>query len=758
MTHRPASPAPRPPAAAPLRTWCEAQGVSPRRLSLDLGCNQHLVGRILAGERRPSEATIQALAHHTGLDAETLRGGPAPSHGPLADRLRAWCAATGTSGAELARRVGRSGRFKEVLEGKVAFVGHDLLERLAQATGLQLMDLAVPAGHVRSLADAIAAVERAAGSPGARKAEIRRDLERLARGLMRDPAAVPATREEVLAPLQAEGAHRQFQIAMPFRKGKPNRKRWRNFLANVAKALELLGPARPGRPSRHLGPAWRRLHELARPLGKPAWAGVARLARVADAHGIAPEALDDGVLALLRADLAADPRHADRGAARIRALTRDAIRKWNDLADRLAGQGWPEVRLTPPEPAGWRFRLRRGELTPALQAELEAYRSWATATVSTPAARPSRYTRPAPTGAREEPLDGSTAEGHVKALVLVAQTLVEQGQDPASLISIRQLVAPAAVRATLEAIDARHDLPGGRCQVPLAESGYAQTIAQRLARVARHHARLPNAELAELDDYAIKARPTERGHGVSPRNMSRLRQFGERRIREYLRLPSEIVDGYVKARRAAGGVVGREMAGMLMRGVALMLLRICPMRRKNLGTLRWGTHFIPPGARGETGWLVIPAHETKHRRVIERRILPHRWQVLAMYMAEAQPLLRAEGDLANDHLFPSPVRRGTHIGLDHLSQVVADVVRERLDVQLHLHLIRHLTGWIILRREPQALAVVSRILDHASVAVTQRFYAELDTDLAAGLVDAMLDNATEPQGGDKGKPKRGARR
>jgi hypothetical protein len=194
------------------------------------------------------------------------------------------------------------------------------------------------------------------------------------------------------------------------------------------------------------------------------------------------------------------------------------------------------------------------------------------------------------------------------------------------------------VRATLEAIDARHDLPGGPCQVPLTQSGYAQTIAQRLASVARHHVRLPEAELAELDDYATKARPTERGYGVSPRNMARLRQFGERRIREYLRLPTEIVDGYVKARRVAGGTVSREMAGALMRGIALILLRVCPMRRKNLGTLRWEAHFVPPGVRGGTGWLVIPAHETKHCRPVERRISPHRWEVLAMYMAQAQPV------------------------------------------------------------------------------------------------------------------------
>src|SRR5690606_1763959 len=90
---------PQAPAVSPLACWCEAHGISPRRLSLEAGFNQHLVGRIIRGERRPNEHTIARLAKVTGLAPETLRGGPAPVRGDLADRLRRWCAETGVSGA-----------------------------------------------------------------------------------------------------------------------------------------------------------------------------------------------------------------------------------------------------------------------------------------------------------------------------------------------------------------------------------------------------------------------------------------------------------------------------------------------------------------------------------------------------------------------------------------------------------------------------------------------------------------------------------
>lgn len=176
-----------------------------------------------------------------------------------------------------------------------------------------------------------------------------------------------------------------------------------------------------------------------------------------------------------------------------------------------------------------------------------------------------------------------------------------------------------------------------------------------------------------------------------------------------------------------------------MEAIALLVLRICPLRRANLGGLRWSGHFTLPGVNGPDGWLIIPAHETKQGRPIERRISPQRWANLARYMSEAQPLLRAAGDIDNDFLFPSPVRRRSQLNLDHLSQLVAGVIRRRLDLAMHLHLVRHLYAWILLRKDRTALATVSRLLEHASTDVTEKFYAAFDKELCVEDADQTLD-------------------
>jgi hypothetical protein len=60
---------------------------------------------------------------------------------------------------------------------------------------------------------------------------------------------------------------------------------------------------------------------------------------------------------------------------------------------------------------------------------------------------------------------------------------------------------------------------------------------------------------------------------------------------------------------------------------------------------------------------------------------------------------------------------------------------------MHLHLVRHLTAWAILRQDPSALSVVSRVLEHANVATTAHHYAELDGSIAAARAEAILARA-----------------
>ncbi len=723
--------------AAALAGWCVDHDVTTKALSLRAGFRTDVVARVIAGERGMSETTIGRLAAATNLDADLLRGRSTPTFGPLADVLRGWCAENAVSGLELARRVDRSEGFKRILQGRVAYVDRALLDRLENVTGLDLSAFKVKPCQIASLADAKAAVVRALGE----RHEIVRDLERFERGVMRRLEDIPALREAIEPEINTSEAHRRFDITIAYNKktGRPDRKRWTNFRRNVLRSLELLGTAAPAHPSRQLGAEWAQLFEMAKPFGKGAWAGVARLARVCDSAGIAPADVDDDALQLLRADLDGDPRRFGKGEAATEVAIRRAISRWNKLADHLESDGWPQRRLTPLPPLCFRYTTATRDLPQTLREELARYETWAAGHTPDRALR-RRFDAPGAGAHRDDPIELVTAQRHTRHVAQAAKALVETGHTAlADLQSIADVVTVANARVVLKDVDRRHRTHDGPNRIDPDKSAYIQTVAGSLFSVAQFYLRFPLSELEELAGLLDKAKPTNRRNGITELNLNRLRQFDAHRIRRFLRLPSEIVAEYVR-RRSAVGEVSADMASLLREAVALLILRICPLRRTSVGRLRWRHHFVQPGVRGDDGWLVVPAHMTKSKRSIERPISPTRWRVLEMYMKEAQPLLRLPGDVDNDHVFPSPVKPHAHLNLDHFSQVVAGTIRRRLDVSCHLHLTRHLLAWILLREDTSLMQTISTVLDHSSTAVTERFYAEIDGELATRDVDAMLDN------------------
>jgi integrase len=598
---------------------------------------------------------------------------------------------------------------------------------------------ATTSARIMTLADVVAALETVDGLSASTRAEIRRDLLRYARHSAQPLAEIPASAEAVRRSLQTDDAPRRFKIAA----SPHGDKRWRNFRRNVLRALELAAAANGAAAPHPWSPAWQRLRGLVvRELGRPAWAGVARLARLADAQGIAPEYVDEHTLGHLREDLADERRRADArmAAASPVVVVRASVRRWNLLVGQLAAHGWPPRRLSLPSDTRSPDRTLAPGLPPALQSALARYRDWATGAAAAGDRPVSRYAEASPL-ARPEPLRMSTASGHVRALTLVARTLLAAGTDPATLTSIASLITPGALRATLEATDERHAarLPAGSAPDP--SSSYPETLARRIIAVAQHYVGIDEHELTQLRQLARQARPRGRRTGVSAHNLGRLLQFDDARIARFLQLPDQLAAEYERALTAAAGTVTLASARLLQQAAALAILRVCPLRRGNLARLRWGCHFIPPGIRGQHAWLTIPAAETKTSHEFARPIAPERWSVLERYMREAQPRLRPAGDDGNDFIFPSSARHGAPMGLDHVSQLVAGIVRARLGVAVHLHLVRHLVGWIILRQDPSALSVVSRVLEHASMAVTERHYAELDGSIAAARAEAILARA-----------------
>lgn len=750
------SPSPSP-AAQVLDEYCRTTGVSMRALSLKTGRGAKLVADIVHGRsRQPDRPTLEALAAVTGLAIETLHGGPlmAPTYPSKAARaLAEYCERTGIAQSTLSLAVGgNSSLVNDIIRGASRFPQPATLKALAEATGIPLVNLmedtAAPAPLGPTLQDALDAVA-ASTLPPATKDELRRDVGRLARHLMRPPSAVPAHVTSLRTLLTGTKAPRVGQSP----------ERQSNFRRNIARAVELIGNHTLWQTARYLPEDWHRL--LALLPDDHRRAPLSRFIRFGASQGRMPGDVDDALVAdYWQALQTTGPLGLDDAAIRRRVA--ETIRAWNRAVEQHAVSGWPSVRLTPLPDARVVFRTPTSALGALLQEFDQRYKPWALGKCRRDgqphahgAAR-GRYADPDPAW-RERPLAPRTIEEHRNMVVLAAKTLVDNGVLLAEVASIAAVVTPEAVTMTLAGIEERLAQAEGR-DIAFEDSTYSLTVARVLRTIAITWGGATPGDIEILTRRVLQARPGAPGargqrptpKGMTERNKMRLRQFDDATIAAFLRLPSVLVAELEAERKGARGNVTPDMARRMQIAIALLLLRIAPVRRRNLASVT--IDHIVRDVGGQGAQLQFAGHEMKTGKPFVRTISPTRLKVIDLYIRHYLPAVRAAGDDTNPHLFPSPVVPGTHLVPARLAARVCVVILERLNVVMHLHLVRHLIGRIMLRADPNSLAVVSAALGHGSLQTTRDFYAEIDPDMAGEAIDAMLAGVHA----DAGSPKRRA--
>lgn len=270
------------------------------------------------------------------------------------------------------------------------------------------------------------------------------------------------------------------------------------------------------------------------------------------------------------------------------------------------------------------------------------------------------------------------------------------------------------------------------------DSAYLETIAKMLRTLARRWQRADDEHMAVLDD--ILADYERKQHGVTEGNKAKVRQFTKERLSAFFALPyrlAERVERLVRKRRRALATQGNHeptdtelitdpMARLLEVAVALLILQLRPLRRANLLGLDVDRHFrmiapdrleivIPRGdvvKGGESVRIVFDADDTG---------------LVLSFRDRFRPILQAANRENNRLLFGARTNANGAVGLP--DRIVA-TVRKELGVTLHLHLVRHLVGWVWLQRDPRALPQVAKLLGHRDLETTTRYYAEIDADLA----------------------------
>lgn len=548
-----------------------------------------------------------------------------------------------------------------------------------------LLGPAAPPASTGTLAQLRAQILADTTLPPRRQRDIASALQSLAKGLGRPLDTLPAEPAALRALL-----HKVTAAQMGYQPS-----RWRNLRSLVGAALARTGqitvPARLDRPP---SPAWAAL--LAQLVSLDTRCRMGRLARYCTGQGIAPEQVNDTVLAdfraaLERGSLVADPARCQREAAM----------QWNRAA--AAHPTWPPQRLTVPDHRLY-YSPPWSSYPPSLLQDVEAWRAalcggdgadiWAE-------------------GAATRPLRPKTVHSRQVVLRLYLGALVLRGEDPAALVDLRTAVTPARVRRALEFFLERSG------QKP---THHTAQVARLVLGIARHWAQLPEADLATLRRMASRVTPPKQG--MAPRNQARLRPLQDAAVQDRIfALPTDLCHEVAQRERQLGGP-NVTLARQWQTALLVELLLVVPMRMANLAGLRIGTHLIrtPQGAL----FLVLAGEEVKNGQPLECQLPAATTQMIDRYVAQYRPLL---GEAGADWLFPGR-QPGRPKSQDALRDQITQVLAERCGVAMHPHLFRHLAAMLTLQREPAAYGSVQRILGHRQLSTTTSFYTGLETPRA----------------------------
>ena len=218
-------------------------------------------------------------------------------------------------------------------------------------------------------------------------------------------------------------------------------------------------------------------------------------------------------------------------------------------------------------------------------------------------------------------------------------------------------------------------------------------------------------------------------NGLTEKNMRRLRALMQPQARGMLlNFPEDLM------RRAGDPALSPPAAARLaMYAVAMEILLVCPMRRKNLAELRIDQHLYRPDPRLKTlTHLLISADEVKNDTSIQWALPKESAQLIEDFLTHHRPHLVEPG---NPYLFGtgSKLRSAQHLG-----EWLAGEVTARVGVEFNVHLARHFAAWNFLRMNPGQYEVIRQVLGHSSIDTTMKYYLGLEADSAAKHFDGAI--------------------
>ena len=480
-----------------------------------------------------------------------------------------------------------------------------------------------------------------------------------------------------------------------------SRLRWNNVRALLNRAIELKAKVMPSAQKGPVSPAWQ---ALAEPLPRANWYRLSALLRFLSVRGVAPS---DVTLADLE---------AFRDAIIENRLRSTPEKTWDGVVwcwNRLVGEvaGWPQI-VIPREDKRTVYVLPWVVFPPSLKAEVDAYlRLLAGELIDEDG--PLRALRP------------STLANRDYQLRAAASALVAAGVAADTICTIGDLARLELMKRILEQVLHRGDSE---------HRAGAFNMANALRAAAKYWVKVDDAELAKISRIVAKLSP--KSSGLTEKNRRRLMPFNDPEVvQRFLGLPQRLAD---EVRGSKHKTVVDAVTAQL--AVAIAILQAVPIRIQNLASLDLEEHLVE---RGNRVYVLIPGEEVKNGRPYQLELPGEVADLIAWYCMDYRDLLVAVPTTA---LFPG--EQGGPKKPSTLGVQITKRVQAYLGLPVNPHLFRHIAAKLYLDRRPGEYALVSRLLNHKSVATTMRAYTGTESVSAA----RHYQNLVQDLRGAGGKP------
>jgi integrase len=474
------------------------------------------------------------------------------------------------------------------------------------------------------------------------------------------------------------------------------KKRWQTIKSDVSFAFKQAGITKgQARSLAPHSPEWRTLKDkLSSDYFN--W-GLSRLARFCSAQGIPPQEVDDGVIeaydrAVRRESFKENPdRHL-----------REVCRLWNKAVDLLSDLGLRKVKLP----------SRRENYTSPWQTLPAAFTEDADAWLESMSKEADLLSDEGPI----KPLRPASIKAYRFAIRQIFAALVHKGWAPEAIDSLNALVQADNAKSALQFFLERN----GEKTSPMIAN-----IAHVLVLIATAGGRADQATTDKLKRY--RKQLAVRSTGLRPRPRNALRPFVDvANVEKILTLPLRI---HERLRRKTE--LTPKDARLMQVAVALELLLMRPIRRKNLVELRLNEHIV---RSGRNTFIVIEPDAVKNEIELDYRIPPESAGLLDFYVKRLLPLL---GSNPSGWLFPG-AQPERHKSGEQFARQFVKTIKEATGLHFYPHLARHFGAFLYLGEKPGAFEVVRRVLAHKSLATTTRSYSSFDDEAAVRLFDTLI--------------------